>query len=944
MKQLVKIFLTTALCLIVNFCFAQITITGKVYDINQKPLMGASVRIDSTSIMTLTKTDGSYTLDIPQEYEHNAVIIQYSGYQDKVINPNYDNTDVVFEPIVAKTIDNILVSTQKRLQSSIEVPIALTALDQQRLNELNATQIDEISQYVPGFTNIIQGQNKAGYSIRGVTSDGMESFFQPRISVFLNGVSVSREQTSVLEPFDLERIEVVRGPQGTLFGRGAEIGAVHFITHRPEKEFSAYLNMNVGVYGQRGVQGYVNTPINDNVANRFAFCYDFHDGYINNLAGGRLNGKNTYSFRNTLSIAKSEKNTFNIILDYLYDNDPAVCFKAKRVAPEGGNSSPFTDAYLEGKHSDIGLLRHLGGLTLDFNHVINSNLSITNTFGVRGVYADEYFDGDGCQLYILDCREMAKQYQVSEEFRLNWTKGDRLSGFFGAGAMCEYSEHKMNIWSDLTVMYPNCVGPSLKEKLAGLPTSVSDGVKDGIESFKQQLLSQYPAEYAGLITQALDGYSAAVYEPIKNAMSAHLESWNQWMDNDQWEQTPDFFGTTKNTVNGILVTALNKLLSDNPQASALLNGATAEQVVAGLPIEQGLKEAGLDQISNATMTKDYEENHINTTYNYETDVFGDVTWNVARNFYLTLGLRGTYDKQKTGYSSTSKPAPNGKYMVYESTDGVTYWIEGDDLSWVGRLVANYMITPTNNIYISFAKGRRPSVVFYNYSVSEPMKLQAEAIFNYEIGAKGNLLRNQLAYAFAFYRYDWLHFQSSSISFTDESGQTRYKSNDKGRARSVGGELSLQYYCKRFVTFFGDYAFFDGSFLDNDEDGHAQEYAGKSFRLSSKHSFDLGCDADISLRNKVRLYFRPNVSYKSKLYFEDSDREDLSQDAFSIFNATAGVKFTKGRFNYDLGFWGKNLTNSEYLIDAGNAGDAVGFPTFVAGAPATFGLRASILFK
>ena len=942
MKRLVKIFLTTALCLIANFAFAQNTITGKVYDNNRQPLMGASVRIDSTSIMTLTKTDGSYTLDIPQEYEHNAVIIQYSGYQDKIIDPNYDNTDVVFEPVRIKVIDDIVISTQKRLQSSIEVPIAVTAFDQQRLDELNATQIDEISGYVAGFTNIIQGQNKAGYSIRGVTSDGMESFFQPRISVFFNGVSVSREQTSALEPFDLERIEVVKGPQGTLFGRGAEIGAVHFISKRPEKDLSAYLKLNVGLYGQRGAQGFVNTPFNENVANRFAFSYDYHDGYINNLAGGRLNGKNTYSFRNTLSISKKERNTFNIILDYLYDKDPGVSFKSKKIAPEGGTTSPFSEAYLEGKHP-LGLVRHLGGLTLDYNHVINSNLNITNTFGVRGVYADEYFDGDGSQLYIIDAREMAKQYQLSEEFRLNWTKGDRLSGFFGAGAMYEYCEHTMNIWSDLTVMFPNCVGTSMKEQLAGLPTSVSDGVKDGIESFKQQLLSQYPPEYADMLTQALDGYSNAVYEPIKNAMSAHLEAWNQWMDNEQWEQTPDFFGTTKTTVNGILVNALNQLLAANPQASALLNGASAEQVVAGLPIEQGLKAAGLDQISNATMTKDYEEHHINRTFIYETDVFADVTCNVVQNFYLTLGLRGTYEKQKTGYSSTSMPAPIGGHMIYKSTNGETYWIEGDDLSWVGRLVANYMITPTNNIYLSFAKGRRPSVVFFNYDPDEPLALQAESIFNYEVGAKGNVFKNHLAYALAVYRYDWLHFQSS-IAYTDEGGQTRYRTSDKGRARSTGVELSLKYYCKRFVTFFGDYSFCDGKFLDEDEDGNNQEYSGNSFRLSSKHSFDFGCDVEIPMRNKFLLYIRPSISYKSKLYFEDNDREDLSQDEFSIVNATAGVKFTKGRLSYDLGFWGKNLMNTEYLIDAGNAGDAIGLPTFVAGAPATFGIRASVLFK
>ncbi|MBO7440331.1 MAG: TonB-dependent receptor plug domain-containing protein, partial [Bacteroidales bacterium] len=332
-RLLIKILFSIILTATAGVAFSQKTITGKVFDDNNVPLIGASISVKGTPIMTLSKSNGSYSLTIPPEHENDTIEVRYVGFVTQKFLPNSESRDIYFDVEGIKAVEVIVVSTQKRLQSSLEVPIAITAFDQNRLDELYATQIDEISCFVSGFNNIIQGQNKAGYSIRGVTSDGMESFFQPRISVFLNNITVSREQVSALEPFDMERIEVVKGPQGTLFGRGAEIGAVHFITKHPTNTFSANLRLNYGGYNQRGAQGYVNLPISEKVADRLAFSYDYHDGYIKNLAGGCLNGKNAFAIRNTLSIRNNDVSSLSLILDFQMDDAPGVSFKSKKIAP-----------------------------------------------------------------------------------------------------------------------------------------------------------------------------------------------------------------------------------------------------------------------------------------------------------------------------------------------------------------------------------------------------------------------------------------------------------------------------------------------------------------------------------------------------------------------------------------------------------------------------------
>lgn len=936
MPKMTKTILTLLATLVVSVSFAQQTVTGTVFDNNHKPLMGASVTIDGTNIMTLSKSDGSYSIVVPEEYATNPIVIRYVGYIPKYLFSK-SSTDVVFEPEVVKDFEDVYVTTQKRLQSSIEVPIALTALDNERLYELNATSIDEVSGFVPGFNAIIQSQNKSGYAIRGVTSDGMESFFQPRISVYLNGVSASRLQSSVIGVYDMERIEAVRGPQGTLFGRGAEIGAVHFITKRPENEFSAQVEANYGTYNQRGAKGYVNLPMGEKVADRFAFYYNYHDGYIKNLAGGTLNGMNSIGLRNTLRIAGNSESELNLILDYQYDNTPGVSFKSSTLAPVGGDTSPYTAAYLNGG-THLGVKRHMAGVTLDYSRSLGEHLSMSNILGVRESDADEFFDADGSYLRLIDSEEEAHAYQISNEFRLNWDGGQRLNGFIGAGVMYENCEHQLILQCNQKEFYPNVVAKQVKAQTEGFPSMVSQGVKQGLEGFKQQLLSQYPAAYSDQINQLLDAYSDAVCPQIQTSLSDKMYS---WYNSNQWDNIPDFLGDTQGVVNGVLVNTLNAMMAQNPMIGQLLNGATADQVVSQLNIGEQLAQNDafkvLASASGVATDENYQENQTNYTHNLETDVFLDLSWNVIDNFYITMGLRGTYERQKTGYMSTAMTMPMVGSMIYVSSNGETVWTEADYFSFVGRLVFNYMLNRTNNLYLSLSKGHRPGVVYFDYDPNKPGKLQPEAIYSLELGVKGNVFSNTLSYAASFYRYNWLHFQSSTASFKDD-GSIGYTTTDKGKASSTGAEISLKYYFERYASIFADLNYTDGKFADKDEDGNPQQWAGNSFRLSPKNTFDFGADVVYPLHNRYNLYFRPNFTFMGKIFFEDNNKEELSQEGYSTLNATLGVRFTRNRMTYDFALWGKNIANSKYLIDAGNAGQSIGFPTFVAGSPATFGVR------
>ena len=928
MKRLGKTFLTAAVCLIAGVSSAQKTMSGIIYDNEHNPLSGAMIIIEGTKVLTLSNMEGRYHLVVPKEYENNVVTFRYSGFLAHTEPVTEGTKNITLELEVLKEFKDIFISTQKRLQSNVEVPIAVSVIDQAKLDEINTTQIDDVSGIAPGFNATIQGQNKGGLSIRGVTSDGLESFFQPRISVFFNGVSLSRLQSSIVELFDMERIEIVKGPQGTLFGRGAEIGAVHYITKRPQKDTSAMVSLNYGGYNQRGAQGMVNLTIGEKFANRFAFSYDYHDGYIKNYAGGTLNGKSVIALRNTLSYFHDKKSTLNLILDYEYDDTPGISFKSKSVAPEGGDTSPFSAAYLNGGE-DLCVKRHLFGSTLEYDRELNSQFNFSSTFGVRGAYADENFDADGCYLPLMDCQEVADALQFSEEFRLNWDNGSNMHGFIGVGAMYEYCKHHLNINSAQSYLYPICVAPSMKEKLSGLPTQVAMGVAGAIK----QALPSLQAMGLTLTDDMINGVS----EAIETQLNSRLDS---WFEGSTWKQTPNFFGDTRSTIEYVLVEALGGVLGSKEMAQQMVGGF--------LPmIEESLTD--IKQISNIPMDDTYHEDQTNYARNFEADIFADFNWNVVGNLYFTIGLRGTYEKQKSGFYSNSMTAPIVGTMVYESTLGETLWTDMNDFSWVGRFITNYMINKTNNIYLSFSKGRRPSVSYFKYtnaekSATRPItKLRDEEVYNYELGLKGSIFKNSVSYALAAFFYNWKHFQNMSAHKTKD-GAYVYDNNDKGIANCGGVEASMKYYFKRYATLFADYNYFHGRFADKDEDGNPQQLAGNSFRLSPESTFDMGVDVNIPIRNKFTVYFRPNYTSKSEMFFDDSNLPGISQEAYGVLNATLGIKFAQKRMSYDFALWGKNITNTEYIIDAGNAGQTIGFPTFVAGAPANFGVKLTVGFN
>lgn len=892
-----KIVLMTGALLVFapHLAWGDIIVKGKVRNAKGEPLPGVAILLKGTSTGTITDADGYFTL--PTSTHQGVLVISYIGYRREEKNAA-ETMEIVLQEDV-QTLGEVVVTTQKRAQTSIEVPVAVSALSGNSLKRMNLQQMDEMAQFIPGLQVQIQSPNNPGYVIRGVTSDDGASYSQPRISVFQDGVSISRSRASVVELFDLERVEVVKGPQGTLFGRGAEIGGIHIIRNKPTDYLGGEIALNYGSHNQRGATGFINTPIiKERLANRFAFSYDAHDGFIENLSGGDLNGKSALAFRNSTRLFAGENTTFNLILDYQHDDYPGTSFKSKRLAPIGGDTDPFTAAGLE-RGKDLGIKRDVGGVTFLADHTLNENWKLSSITGFRAFKSNENFDADGTYLPLLDCEENAKGTQFSQEFRLNFDNKSRFSGFVGASYFYENSSQEAVVRSNLQNLYP-----------AYAYQGFAAQVKPQFDQLSTQLPGMFPEAMRPMVEQMIAGLMGKWFPESYDLTT-----------NNTLTTTPDFYGDVKNTLAAYGMSLDDLLAGMGEQGQVLLQtlkGASA------MPLNSG-----------------HEENSTNYGTNQAAEIFADATLKLAKGWSLTAGIRGSYEHQKTGYSSTTVADPVFGAILYKpSLNRVN--ASDNYFSWVGRVALNYMFK-RNNAYISVSRGRRPGVIAFNNDPQDISKLKPEIIVSYEAGLKGSILDNRLNYDLSIYYYDWTHFQTTRLDEREGSVGKIYIADDAGKAHSFGVEAGLRYAPTRYISVFGNYSYIDGKFNDKDENGVEQEYAGNRFRLTPMNTFSVGLDVNIPVNKSAQVYVRPSYSYKSRVYFEDNNDPALTQEGYGLANFNAGIRFQPKNVYYEISAFGKNVFNEKYIVDAGNSGNQINFPTFVAGSPSVFGIQVKVGF-
>jgi len=191
------------------------------------------------------------------------------------------------QPLQAQQLEEVIVTATKRATSVLDTSISMTAMSGTEVRMLNLNDIKDLIQFTPGITGNSKDSFLDTVAVRGIRTNLFGNGSEPSIGFFVNGTYQGRTGAAVSGLFDVERTEVLRGPQGFLFARGAVTGAINVITEKASTEaLSGYAEADVGERGVFVFEGGVNIPINDNFAMRIAGLHTEEDGYVDNIFGG----------------------------------------------------------------------------------------------------------------------------------------------------------------------------------------------------------------------------------------------------------------------------------------------------------------------------------------------------------------------------------------------------------------------------------------------------------------------------------------------------------------------------------------------------------------------------------------------------------------------------------------------------------------------------------
>jgi iron complex outermembrane receptor protein len=262
-------------------------------------------------------------------------------------------------------LEEITVTAERREQSLQDVPLAVTAFSGDMVKEGGITGIADIALQTPNFTMGSFNTAESQLFLRGIgsTNDGPVS--DPSVAVFIDDVYIGRPSGASTDLYDLERIEVLRGPQGTLYGRNAAGGAVNIFTKKPQHEFEAKAGVTVGDYSLFNLRGYINGSISDTVAGKLTANVRTRDGYAENITTGQdLEDDNTTSVRGQLLFTPSD--TVDVLLGFDFtdidnsgDNrfltnfDVEPIFPASQTDPQQAEIARFGNDPRKSSHDEI---------------------------------------------------------------------------------------------------------------------------------------------------------------------------------------------------------------------------------------------------------------------------------------------------------------------------------------------------------------------------------------------------------------------------------------------------------------------------------------------------------------------------------------------------------------------------------------------------------------
>lgn len=308
----------------------------------------------------------------------------------------------------AKRLGTVTITATKREQTLQDVPVAVSVVDESVIEQAEILDLNDLQSVVPslGFRTF-QNSANANFTIRGFGNGANNVGIEPSVGIFIDGVYRSRAAASIGDLPNLQRVEVLRGPQSTLFGKNASAGVVSVITRKPEHDFGGNVEISGGNFNLRRARGYLTGPITDNLAFSVGGGINQRDGTAENLVdGAELNTRDRWNVRGELLLEPTDRQEWRLILDA--DEIDEVCCVASNL--------------VEGPTADI--IRIIGGdvdNATPFERGIFVNGTPNNTLENKGVSLQGDIEFDGFTLTTITAY---RETDVTNNYDIDFTSAN----------------------------------------------------------------------------------------------------------------------------------------------------------------------------------------------------------------------------------------------------------------------------------------------------------------------------------------------------------------------------------------------------------------------------------------------------------------------------------------------------------------------------------------
>lgn len=334
----------------------------------------------------------------------------------------------------ALAIEEVIVTAERREANLQQVPLAVSSFSKSDLEAHQAETIGDLQALVPNLSVHVGDANNAVVYIRGVGQIDSIAFFEPGVGIYLDDVYLGRAQGAFLDVVDVERIEVLRGPQGSLYGRNSVGGAIKYVSSKPTNELSANLSATVGRYDQLDIKASFSGPlIEDKLLGRLTMAQLGRDGYSDNLFDGSDDGdRNTQFVRAVVEAHPSDNILVELSADYT-NTDPDHSRTPAKVTPttvtvvdpysSGLSTVDFTadsDPFKVNADFNTTEKTEVLGFNATVSWDINDSWSFKSISSYREVDYGTELDLDGTPINSFGIFYFNDQEQTSQEFQLSY--------------------------------------------------------------------------------------------------------------------------------------------------------------------------------------------------------------------------------------------------------------------------------------------------------------------------------------------------------------------------------------------------------------------------------------------------------------------------------------------------------------------------------------------